>query len=519
MYPLCSEKELEAVLNVLSLLTCIHQYYSVTHSKIDVYCLLKATTRLMRGLLYPSVSSALDDHGDLLAELSYILQIPCSKSKIHYKYLNLAEENGSPIPLRYISQLGTDISSHSDEINAFPRPQDYISPSCNTIQLRYKDRPLLTKIKTIISRELYSAAIQDTICKQEDWTSLQFHSIDWDALEYAFSRAWSCKRITYTKLTHKLLNTNVQNHKFSGRSALCPCCTSSPETLTHMLSCPSTEVAAFRLTQQEILWQQLSNVNTPEVILQAIKTGVLGLGKSQGPVSTSLPLVTEAVEHQFTLGWEAFLRGRISCKWRTAYSVDTIPMEEDKASLTWAGLLVGLILNYSQQLWAFRCGVLHGHTKEKTRKRHREELIQNICIAYEEYEHDPFCIPSDWRKLFDRPFGSLTTSDRDTLTCWLRSYSEAKQQQALLLARQPLVETYLHPIGGRESYLVTSQIGGQLNNDIDDDSNWSSLSDDFSDLDVETCSIDSSFKIDPFPQQTDSLMDSDIISKDDLDTG
>jgi hypothetical protein len=238
--------ELEAVLNVLSLLTCIHQCYSVTHSKIDVYCLLKATTRLMRSLLYHSVSSALDDHGDLLAELSYILQVLSSKSKIHYKYLNLAaEENGSPIPLRYISQLGTGISSHRDEINAFPLLQDYINPSRNTIQLGYKDRQLLTKIKSIIRKELYSAAIQDTICKQEDWTYPQFHSIDWDALEYALSQTWSCKHITYTKLTHKLLNTNVQNHKFYKKSALCPCCASSPETLMHMLSCPSTEVAAF----------------------------------------------------------------------------------------------------------------------------------------------------------------------------------------------------------------------------------------------------------------------------------
>jgi hypothetical protein len=175
-----------------------------------------------------------------------------------------------------------------------------------------------------------------------------------------------------------------------------------------------------------------------------------------------------------------------------AFSGDTIPIEEDKTSLKWAGLLMGLIPYYSQQLWAFRCGVLHGHTKEETKKRHREDLIQNICIAYEEYEHDPFCIPSDWRKLFDRPFSSLTISDRDTLTCWLRSYSEAKQQQALLLAHQPLVTTYLSSIGGRESYLVTGQISGQLSSDNDDDSNWSCSSDDVSDFDVETSSVDSS---------------------------
>jgi len=101
----------------------------------------------------------------------------------------------------------------------------------------------------------------------------------------------------------------------------------------------------------------------------------------------------------------------------------------------------------------------------------------------------------------------------------IRSYSEAKQQQALLLARQPSVKTYFRPIGGRKSQLVTSQFGDQLNSVVDDDSDSSCSSDDSSDLDDETCSVSSLLDFDPFPAQADSLMDSDIISKDDLDTG
>jgi hypothetical protein len=352
--------ELEALLNAIALIACIHKCNYVTKGKIDVYCLSKTTTRLMHGLLYHSVSSALDDHGELLAELSHILWTLSSKSTIHYKYLNLAAEKDPPTPLHYINQLGTDISSHCKELDAFP-PQDYISPSKNTINLRYQGRPLVTKIRPNIRKDLYSEAIQATICKQEDWTPLQFHSVDWDALEYAFSRTWSCKCITYTKLKH-------------------------------------------------ILWQQLFNTNTPETLIQAIQNGVLGLGYSSRSVSTSSPLVAATVEHQTTLRWEAFLRGRISCKWRPAYSGSNIPLEEDKTGMKWAGQLVGFILNYSQQLWVFWCGVLHGHIKEETWQRHQEELIKNIQVAYEEYEQDPFCVPSDWWRLFGRPLGLLTTA-------------------------------------------------------------------------------------------------------------
>jgi hypothetical protein len=79
---------------------------------------------------------------------------------------------------------------------------------------------------------------------------------------------------------------------------------------------------------------------------------------------------------------------------------------------------------------------VHGHDKEESRRRHKEDLLQQIHAAYEEYSNDPFCVPNDWRSLFSRPLHTYGLSDRDTLACWLKSFSEAKQQQALLLIRQ-----------------------------------------------------------------------------------
>jgi hypothetical protein len=79
---------------------------------------------------------------------------------------------------------------------------------------------------------------------------------------------------------------------------------------------------------------------------------------------------------------------------------------------------------------------MHGHDKEESRQRQREDLLQQIQEAYEEYDKDPFCVPSDWRSLFHRPLHTYCLSDRDTLACWLKSYSEARQQQALLHTRQ-----------------------------------------------------------------------------------
>jgi hypothetical protein len=122
-----------------------------------------------------------------------------------------------------------------------------------------------------------------------------------------------------------------------------------------------------------------------------------------------------------------------------------------------AGQLVTLLLNYSQQLWIFRCGVVHGHTTTDHRQRHREELQYNGRAAYEEYEKDPFCIPSEWRTLFNRPVEMLLISDRDTLRSWLRSYTEARQQQPLINSRQTLsIKISLAQLRKRISTLVIS---------------------------------------------------------------
>jgi hypothetical protein len=230
---------------------------------------------------------------------------------------------------------------------------------------------------------------------------------------------------------HKLLNTNEQNYKYYGKSDLCPCCHLNRETVQHVFTCPAQEVLDFRRKQQTILWHQLSLINTPESLLADIHHGILSL-ESKTPKSVSASRSIAAAD-QFTLGWDAFLRGRISIQWQYAF---TSGEDCDRNSMKWAGNLVLHILQYSQQLWTYRCGVLHGHDKEESRQHHREDLLHQIQVAYEDYSKDPFCVPSDWHSLFHCPLHTYYLSDRDTLACWLKSYSEAQQQQALLMARQ-----------------------------------------------------------------------------------
>jgi len=456
------------------------------------------------------VASALLDNSDLLTEISFIQRALKSRSVIKYTYLNLEHKGSPPAAVYHIDQLGRDISDYKDNKQSFPPQIEYLSSPNNTVSVYYKGKPLVGKIKETIRCNIYLPAIQTTICKQENWSEEAFLSIDWSAHEYAFSRTWSCKRISYTKLTHKLLNTNVQNRKYYGKSDMCPCCFSTAETLAHVFICPSPDTTAFRLKQQEVLWHQLTLLNTPDEVQTAIQSGIKNLeGPIDIPTFTS-KTVSSAFIDQSILGWEPFLRGRISYQWRAAFDGEEAPVNT-KDSYKWAGQLVTLLLNYSQQIWIFRCGVVHGHTTTDHRQRHREELQYNIRAAYEEYGKDPFCIPSEWRTLFNRPVEMLLNSDRDTLRSWLRSYTEARQQQALFNLRQTLsIRNYFSPVEKAHCDTEASSHSSLTNEDSS-----------FCDTDVDDDSVSSQIlTYCPFGKQIlSNCTDREVIEIEELDTG
>jgi hypothetical protein len=350
---------------------------------------------------------------------------------MHSRYLDFGNDKDTSPQFHEVSCLATVIAAHHDTLSLPIQPQSYISPPNSTVTLYYNGKPLVKQITTTIWHTMYSASLQKTICKQEKWSVSLFQSVDWAAHESAMQRTWSCKRITYSKLSNKLMNTNTQNRKFYGKTDKFPCCHVSPETITHMLTCPAPEVATFRLQQQDILWNNLTLLNTPPQLLDALKLGITtprGTSRDWTPPQLE-GLSEDAFQHQTTLSWEAFHRGRISNKWQLAFSGDN---GTSKQSLKWAGQVVEIILHCTQQLWIFRCGVVHGQTNEENRQKQRATLLPQVQAAYEEYKKDPFHVPSHWRKLFTKPIQTFLLSDRDTLACWLRSYSEAVQQQNLV---------------------------------------------------------------------------------------
>jgi hypothetical protein len=90
-------------------------------------------------------------------------------------------------------------------------------------------------------------------------------------------------------------------------------------------------------------------------------------------------------------GLSAWLHGRVSLKWQLVFLGDA--QSPSSTSLKWAGQLVGFLLHYTQQLWTFQCGAVHGHITEESRQCHHAALLFQEQSTYEENQKIPSISP------------------------------------------------------------------------------------------------------------------------------
>ena len=122
-------------------------------------------------------------------------------------------------------------------------------------------------------QQLHRKPLIEYIIKHTGWSRTTFNLIHWEAHVAAFSRLNRQNQVQTSKIIHNLVNTNYQNHKFYGKSSLCPCCEQEIETLEHLLSCQVEAVSEHRAHSLLLLQNDLRRLSTPEPVIEAITWG------------------------------------------------------------------------------------------------------------------------------------------------------------------------------------------------------------------------------------------------------
>jgi hypothetical protein len=437
--------ELGGFVAILHILISICTFHQTTGGSVTIYGDCLSAIKKLQRKSYGGLNEYLVANFDLLNEgrhlfnkLKTMTSVTLSWVKGHYS----GTEKSKP---HILNDMVHDLANEflKQDNSDYNPSQTVLEPPSSEISILYDNSTITSNLNNTLRNELYKKRLQETICKAEKWSVQTFERVNWPSYGRAFKNISRCRQNSISKLSHKLFNTNYQNNQYYGHEGKCPCCDEQIETFQHMLSCPSNLSTPHHQNQLEQLQTRLLKAGAPDAIASAIIHGISqwslcqsgSITQQRSPYIGSLKPIEIAITQAYAdqtspIGWDNLLRGRLSNLWDRAYAMAQTTPNTTLGSSGLTDKIIPILWDYSQAIWEYRNGTVHGKTAEEQAALEVTAVQTEITLAYEEYAKDPFIIPSQSCHLFtSRPLTQRIQLDIDSMLCWLRSYREAKLYQ------------------------------------------------------------------------------------------
>jgi hypothetical protein len=174
---------------------------------------------------------------------------------------------------------------------------------------------------------------------------------------------------------------------------VCNACNEEGETITHILRCKSPAREALRQQWLQELEEYMESHYTPKIVTQVIIHGVKGWFEDcQVPVDPEIldsasPQLKKAIKEQGKIGWDHFIKGRISREW--ASFINHALKETDQAtkyytSETWGTDIISLSWKFVLAIWQQRNLDTHGTTSKEKSDKSKERLMNEALWIQEQ---------------------------------------------------------------------------------------------------------------------------------------
>jgi hypothetical protein len=290
------------------------------------------------------------------------------------------------------------------------------------ITILYKGSPITKGLPQQVSVDVHYNALKEKLKKDNEWDEKTFGAVDWGNYHKAIISLPRPYRLSISKLSHNLWNTNEQNSKYYGHDSSCPYCTQT-ETQTHLFTCSSSAAAEARKLALKTLQESLAKFNTPQPLADLL---VALLSHTETTIKFD-SATHHLVGSQRHLGQNCLHRGHVSTAWRTTYLASLPKDSKRKAERadSWAKNVIVAIWSYSITLWKARNAVVHGQTTLQEDSKTMRLLKNQSKQYFSNYKKDPHAIPADRRYLFDKPLEVVLQFPKQQLKCWIASVEEA----------------------------------------------------------------------------------------------
>jgi hypothetical protein len=187
------------------------------------------------------------------------------------------------------------------------------------------------------------------------------------------------------KYIHNRWACNYRENKFyQYRSEKCKLC---PEKQHHIIQCPHcTKREYLRKEHGHNINKYFVNTETNPAPSRVLKHYIMSWINDKTPellnnlMDDASPKLSQAVTDQMEIGWENFMKGRLSSKWSEMYNHNLLHKTKENKRMTaqkWGKDLIILLWNFVYECWTARSTVEHDLEGDPIAAQ-KEKIISHI---------------------------------------------------------------------------------------------------------------------------------------------
>jgi hypothetical protein len=194
------------------------------------------------------------------------------------------------------------------------------------------------------------------------------------------------------KATHNLWHTGTRHQQYFGDAKACCMCNCETEDWSHVITCGSLDASLYRAASWGKLRKLMERWHLPPYFWTMIENGInyyiehshkcTVKSKDNEPqkpfgvtFNTPRNLLQQAFRTQSHIGWDNFLKGRISRDWLTYVHHSETHSNGHGKNKDWSAKFIGGIWDYLKCLWKFRNDIYH-QDNEGTIARYKLEALE-----------------------------------------------------------------------------------------------------------------------------------------------
>ena len=387
----------------------LHRFYhplpSTQDGQLTIHTDSESMIKKLRRLrTYPIAihRAVLDSDWDVLQALHAKLQAFPTYPSINH--VTSHQDNHKPVdqlPLPAQLNVEADTMATAGLQAAQPTPHVTFDPTCQA-SLVVRGATCTGDIKPAIRASHHLQPLLTYYNQRFEWSQQTSETIDWQIFQVPFRR--QCNK--HHHFTHKFcmrkLPLGQRLHTLDPTyDPRCPTCHAPTETDDHFLQCPHDSRKKYRQSLLSNLSHQVFPFMAPTLADIAREGITRAISPRQHPPipPDQFPDHQQLLTEQHSIGWDNFLRGKLSKEWmriQTAYELhqQTLRAElgqpqpggtprQPKTPSALFGKLLQTIWNAFHDLWLERCNDRHGRVQREASMADKFKADASLRALYE----------------------------------------------------------------------------------------------------------------------------------------